>query len=168
MADLAVNQSGEPPTVASVMTRAVITVTPDTSVEAAAEMLNENHITGMPVVDEYLHVVGVVSEIDIVVKYGGLVGEIMTAEPRVVEESLALSDAAAILMEQRIRRLPVVRHGKLVGLVSRTDLVTFFARHQWICPSCGTPQRGLRPPDVCPSCGAEREGFRLEDAPHGM
>lgn len=155
-------------TVAAVMTRAVITIGPDATVTEAADLLHRHHITGMPVLDDHLRVVGVVSEMDVVLKPGTTVAEIMSAEPRTIEEEVPLSQAADILMAQRIRRLPVVRHGKLVGLISRTDLVTFFARHQWVCSKCGGTQRGLEPPEKCIVCGAEGEGFKLEDAPGGM
>ncbi|MGH7608805.1 MAG: CBS domain-containing protein [Candidatus Dormibacteria bacterium] len=150
------------------MTRAVITIGPEASVAEAAGMLSQHHITGMPVLDDHLRVVGVVSEMDIVGKRGRTVAEIMTPEPRTIEEEVRVSQAAQVLMEQRIRRLPVVRHGKLVGLISRTDLVTFFARHQWVCPRCGAPQRGLEPPGQCPECGQRASEWRLEDAPGGM
>jgi predicted transcriptional regulator len=155
-------------TVAAVMTRAVITIAPEASVTEAAQMLHQNHITGMPVLDDHHRVVGVVSEIDVVAKRGQTVADIMSADPRTIGEEVPLSEAADVLMAQRIRRLPVVRHGKLVGLISRTDLVTFFARHQWVCGKCGGTQRGLEPPQTCRACGAEGQGFRLEEAPGGM
>ncbi|HEY6537765.1 MAG TPA: CBS domain-containing protein [Candidatus Dormibacteraeota bacterium] len=155
-------------TVAAVMTRAVITIGPEASVADAADMLHQHHITGMPVLDDHQRVVGVVSEMDVVLKHGLTVAEIMSAEPRTIEEELPLSEAAEVLMAQRIRRLPVIRHGRLVGLISRTDLVTFFARHQWVCGKCGGTQRGLEQPERCIVCGADGAGFRLEDAPGGM
>ena len=154
-------------TVAAMMTKAVLTTTPEATVEEVADQLHHHHITGMPVVDDHQRVVGVVSEMDVVRKRGRTVAEIMTASPRTVEEQVPLAEVADVLMKERIRRLPVVRHGKLVGLISRTDLVTFFAQHQWSCSSCGATQRGLEPPGTCPSCGASI-GFRLEEAPHGM
>jgi CBS domain-containing protein len=155
-------------TVAAVMTRAVITIGPEAKVTEVAEMLSQHHITGMPVLDDHHRVVGVVSEMDVVLKPGTIVADIMSPEPRTIEEEVPLSEVAEILMAQRIRRLPVVRHGKLVGLISRTDLVTFFARHQWVCGKCGGTQRGLDPPESCIVCGAAGEGFKLEDAPGGM
>ncbi len=154
-------------TVAAMMTKAVITATPDLTVEEVAHQLHHHHITGMPVVDDHQRVVGVVSEMDVVRKRGRTVAEIMTPNPRTVEEQVPLAEVAEVLMSERIRRLPVVRHGKLVGLISRTDLVTFFAQHQWSCHHCGATQRGLEPPATCPSCDASI-GFRLEAAPHGM
>ncbi|MGH7758880.1 MAG: CBS domain-containing protein, partial [Candidatus Dormibacteria bacterium] len=108
-----------------------------------------------------------VSEMDVVMKRGSNVREIMSTDPRTIEEGVKLSEAADILMAQRIRRLPVVRHDRLVGLISRTDLVTFFARHQWVCGSCGATERGLEAPANCIVCGAQG-GFRLEEAPGGM
>lgn len=154
-------------TVAAMMTRAVITTNPEMTVEEVASMLHQHHITGMPVVDEHQRVVGVVSEMDVVRKKGRTVAEIMTDTPRTIEEQVPLVEVAELLMTERIRRLPVVRHGKLVGLISRTDLVRFFAQHQWACAECGATQRGLEPPTSCPSCGAEAS-FQLEEAPGGM
>ena len=153
-------------TVGAVMTRAVITSSPDATIEEVAEILSRHHITGMPVVDDHQRVAGVVSEMDVVTKSGRLVKDIMTPEPATVGEEVPLHEVADLLMGRRIRRLPVVRHGKLVGLISRTDLVLFFARHQWACSACGATQRGLQPPAVCPACG--RGEFTLETAPHGM
>jgi len=155
-------------TVAAVMTRAVITIGPDADVTEAAAILQRNHITGMPVLDDHHRVVGVLSEMDVLLRPGSTVAAIMSKEPRTIEEEVPLSEAAEILMAQRIRRLPVVRHGKLVGLISRTDLVTFFSRHQWVCGRCGGTQRGLEPPERCLACGAADGGFKLEDAPGGM
>lgn len=154
--------------VAAVMTRAVITTSPEATVAEVAETLNQQHITGMPVLDDHSRVVGIVSEMDVVLREGRTVAEIMTPNPQSIDEEVPLSEAAHMLMEQRIRRLPVVRHGRLVGLISRTDLVTFFARHQWVCANCGGTQRGLEPPQRCIVCGAAEAGFRLEDAPGGM
>ena len=168
---MGMSTEAQPPgeaTVAAVMTRAVITIGPEARVAEAAYMLHQNHITGMPVLDDHHRVVGVVSEMDVVLKPGRTVAEIMSSEPRTIEEDVPLTEVADILMAQRIRRLPVVRHGKLVGLISRTDLVTFFARHQWVCAKCGGTQRGLEPPENCIICGAEGQGFTLEDAPGGM
>lgn len=155
-------------TVGAVMTRAVITTTPQTPVAEVADLLHRHHITGVPVLDDHQRVVGVVSEMDVVTRAGRVAGDIMTADPRTVEEEVPLFEVASLLMQERIRRLPVVRHGKLVGLISRTDLVTFFARRQWACPTCGATQRGLRPPEACPACGTDGSEFHLESAPHGM
>ena len=152
----------------AMMTRTVITTSPETSVAEAASMLHRNHITGMPVLDDHQRVVGVVSEMDVVTKHGRRVADIMTRDPHTVEEDVPLGEVAELLITKRIRRLPVVRHGKLVGLISRTDLVKFFALHQWVCSHCGATQRGLRPPVTCPGCGAAEADFELEEAPHGM
>ncbi|MGP8248710.1 MAG: HPP family protein, partial [Candidatus Dormibacteria bacterium] len=88
-------------TVAAVMTRAVITITPEAKVTEAAQMLHQHHITGMPVLDDHHRVVGVVSEMDVVLKPGSTVAEIMTGKPRTIEEEVPLSEAADILMAQR-------------------------------------------------------------------
>ncbi|MHB8325114.1 MAG: CBS domain-containing protein, partial [Candidatus Dormibacteria bacterium] len=61
----------------AMMTRAVITTSPETSVTEAAGLLHRHHITGMPVLDDHQRVVGVVSEMDIVTKHGRVVADIM-------------------------------------------------------------------------------------------
>ncbi len=156
------------PRVGAVMTQSVITVGPEVPVAEVAELLHRHHVTGLPVVNDYLEVVGVVSESDLIGKRGRTAGEIMSAPARTIGEDAALTEAGAVLLEERIRRLPVVHNDRLVGLISRTDLVTFFARHQWVCGRCGSAERGLEPPAACPNCGAGQAGFRLEDAAPGM
>ncbi len=156
------------PRVGAVMTQSVLTVGPGATVAEVAQMLHRHHITGLPVVNDYLQVVGVVSESDLIAKRGRTAGEIMTSPARTIGEDAAVTEAATILLEDRIRRLPVVHNDRLVGLISRTDLVTFFARHQWVCGGCGTPARGLEPPSPCPDCGAGAERFRLEESAPGL
>jgi len=156
------------PKVGAVMTQSVITVGPEVPVAGVAELLHRHHITGLPVVNDRLEVVGVVSESDLIGKRGRTAADIMTTPSRTIGEDTAVTEAARILLQERIRRLPVVHNGRLVGVISRTDLVTFFARHQWVCGRCGTPVRGLEPPEACPNCEAGSPGFRLEDASPGM
>ena len=158
--------AGAAVTVQGLMTRNVITVDPQAEVAQVVELLHRHHVSGLPVVDAHHEVVGVVSEVDVIARRGRLVSEIMSARPRTIDEDAPLTEAAAILFQERIRRLPVVRHGKLVGLLSRTDLVNFFARRQWVCTGCGRTERGLEPPAACPNCNGG--AFELEDAPHGM
>jgi CBS domain-containing protein len=136
-----------------VMTRAVRTVAPETSLKEAAEILAELRISGLPVV-EAGKVVGVLSEADILSKErgeapfrGGLlglvfenghgrakllaktVGEAMTSPAITIGPQRPVPEAAAVMIDKKINRLPVVDdEGTLVGLVSRADLVRAFVR----------------------------------------
>ena len=143
-----------------VMTTNVITVVPDTSVQALATLLSERGISGVPVVDKDSRLVGIVSEGDLlhrtetgterrtqrrrsrwldtfaadqeaardyVKAHGRSVQEIMTREVISVSDTTELADIATLLETKRIRRVPVVRDGKLVGIVSRANLVRALA-----------------------------------------
>jgi CBS domain-containing protein len=141
--------------VEDVMSTDVVTVRPDTSLKAVAKQLAERQISGMPVVSEEGEVVGVISEADVLVKEGGVTprrpglvawlldssdpkeqlklearvaGEAMTSPPITIAPYRSVAAAAQEMLEHAINRLPVVRGGRLVGLVSRADLVRAFAR----------------------------------------
>lgn len=138
-----------------VMTTDVITVDPDATVQALAALLAERGISGAPVVDAVGHLVGVVSEGDLlhraeigaarrhrvrrrswwldhyasedareyVKDHGRKVRDIMTGDVVTVTEDTELSDVAALLEAKRIKRVPVVRDGKVVGIISRANIV---------------------------------------------
>jgi CBS domain-containing protein len=133
--------------VAQLMTKDVLTVTPETPLKEVAALLAAHGISGVPVVVDGA-VVGVVSDADILFKEHGLperrrfgarrraeakigaatVGEAMTT-PAVTTTSRRHVDEVARLMTARgVKRLPVVDRGELVGIVSRTDLVRAFTR----------------------------------------
>jgi CBS domain-containing protein len=139
--------------VREVMTESVFTVTPDTPLKAVATRMLEYGISGMPVV-EGVRVLGVVSETDILFKERvapdrkGLVdwlvhygedpplakldartaGEAMTAPAVTIKPGRSVADAAALLLDLGIDRLPVVDGDELVGIVTRSDLVRAFTR----------------------------------------
>jgi CBS domain-containing protein len=138
-----------------VMTTDVITVDPDTTVQALATLLAERGISGAPVVDASGHLVGVVSEGDLlhraeigaarrhrvrrrswwldhyaaenareyVKDHGRTVGDVMTRDVVAVNEDTELADVAALLEAKRIKRVPVIRDGKVVGIISRANIV---------------------------------------------
>jgi CBS-domain-containing membrane protein len=115
-------------TVGQIMTTKVITVTPSTSVQELSRLLAFHRISGVPVVDGE-RVVGVVSEADVIGRPGKTVGEIMTRDPITVTEELPLEQLARLLTERRIKRVPVLRGERLVGIVSQSDIVRWTARH---------------------------------------
>jgi CBS domain-containing protein len=147
-----------------VMTTEVITVDPNTSVQALAALLSERGISGAPVVDSDNRVIGVVSEGDLLRRietgterrpervaghrrswwldaiasnqdlardyaksHGRTVKDVMTPDVISVADTTELAEIAMLLETKRIKRVPVVRDGKLVGIVSRANLVRALA-----------------------------------------
>lgn len=149
-----------------IMTTNVRTVEASTSVEAAARIMFEQSISGIPVVDEHNHLIGVVSEFDVLAKDGETVGDIMTQNVITVGEDTDPETIARMLIEQHIRRLPVVREGEVVGIISRSDLIRLFALTRWSCENCGYYTRGFERLMVCPKCGSDV--IILEREPPGM
>lgn len=139
-------------TTADVMTRDVITVTPTTTVQEIARLLYERHISGVPVVDDEGLVVGIVSEGDLI-RHQGAIGDsprswwlrffgdrtasaedfvkthgrtardVMTRNPKTVDEGETLAKVAHLLERHRIKRLPVVKDGRLIGIVTRANIL---------------------------------------------
>jgi CBS domain-containing protein len=141
--------------VLDVMTTDVAAARPDMTLKDAAAVLLERGVSGMPVLDDGGEVVGVISEGDILAKAlpeperGGsalarllrradpddqrrlearVVGDAMTAPAITIEAHWPVAEAAEQMHERKVNRLPVVEQGRLVGLVSRADLVRAFAR----------------------------------------
>jgi len=147
-----------------VMTTGVITVAPDTSVQAVAKLLCEKGISGVPVVDAADRLVGIVSEGDLlhrvetgterrpgrlvartrswwldtiaayqelardyVKAHGRTARDVMTRDVISVTDTTELADIAMLLETNRIKRVPVLRNGMLVGIVSRANLVRAMA-----------------------------------------
>jgi CBS domain-containing protein len=166
MASEAPVQSGTTITVGEIMTSGVATVLPDTPTENAARIMFQRSVSGMPVCDENGKLVGVVTEFDIIAKEGRTVGEIMTRDVVTVTEDTDAETVAQILIGRRVRRVPVLRDGEVVGIVSRSDLVRLFALTRWSCETCGFFTRGFERLTTCPKCGGE--SILLEREPPGM
>jgi hypothetical protein len=114
-------------TVRDVMSTSVISVTPGESVDDAARLLNFHDVSGLPVCDGG-RVVGVVSEADLIAKRGATVGAVMTTPAVTVSEETTLERVAELLIQRRIRRVPVVDpSGQLLGIVSRRDVLRWAA-----------------------------------------
>src|SRR5262245_26881298 len=139
-----------------IMVRDVITVRPETDVAEAVKLLAEHDVSALPVIDAGNNFVGVLSEADLIHRveigtekrrswwleavtggaalasefakeHGKKVGEIMTPEVVSVAEDTPLSEIAALFERKRIKRVPVVSSGKLVGIVSRSNLIQALA-----------------------------------------
>lgn len=141
--------------VKDVMTREVVAVGSEAPLRDVAALLAEHGISGLPVIDEEGRVLGVVSEADILVKerasepaggrFGWLLdrdramefdwklaartaGEAMSAPAIVIDADRPLARAAALMLDDQVNRLPVLENGRLVGIVTRTDLLRAFVR----------------------------------------
>ena len=110
-----------------IMTRDVITVSPEISVRNLAMMLIKNQISGAPVAAKNGKIIGVVSEADIVAKKGKDVKSIMSKNVISVSEHTTVEEIARLMTTHRIKRLPVMRGDQVVGVVSRADIVSAIA-----------------------------------------
>jgi CBS domain-containing protein len=109
-----------------IMTRKVATIRPEASAQEAAQLLDEKRISGAPVVDADSKIIGIITEADIISKVnrdGLRVADIMSHNVITIREETPVSEIAALLTERKIKRVPVVCEGKLVGIVSRADIV---------------------------------------------
>lgn len=144
-----------------IMTKEVITVKPETTIEELARLLMKQQISGAPVVDDKGKIVGIVTENDLISKNSRLhiptilrlfdayiplgtskmesdirkmaastVEDICTKEIITVDEEASVEYIATIMTEKRIHILPVVREGKLVGIIGKKDMIKGIAAEQ--------------------------------------
>ena len=137
--------------VRELMTEDVVSVRPEASLREAAVLLTEHRISGLPVAVGGGEVVGVLSEADIVAKASGgtghgrllswlfdpiaeekvaarTVGEAMSSPATTIAPTRPVHEAARRMISDGVNRLPVVENGKLVGILTRADIVRAFAR----------------------------------------
>jgi CBS domain-containing protein len=111
------------------MTTRVVSTRPSRKVEEVTRVLYFHGISGLPVVDEQDRVIAMVTEADILGRTTGqdTIRDIMSAPVHTVAEDTPLEEIATLLTDRKIKRVPVVREGKLVGIVSRADVVRALA-----------------------------------------
>ncbi|MFL9680007.1 CBS domain-containing protein [Streptomyces sp. KL110A] len=115
--------------VGGLMTDDVVSALPDTSFRDVAKLLAEHDITGLPVVDADDHVVGVVSESDLLARRALTARGVMSTPAVTVHAEEAAADAARLMVRRGVERLPVVdEEERLVGIVTRRDLLRVFLR----------------------------------------
>jgi predicted transcriptional regulator len=148
--------------VRDIMTARVVTAHTDTPVPVVAALLRDHRISAVPVVDDSGAVVGLVSEFDLLAREGEVAGDVMTTSVISVSEDTEVDDVRHLLVERRIRRVPVLAGRELVGIVSRSDVVAVMAT-EWVCQVCGATARGPHPPARCPACHAGQERFVMQD-----
>jgi CBS domain-containing protein len=134
------------------MTTKLVTSEPDTSVRDIAKLMLAHRISGIPIVDKSQRVLGMVSEGDLMRRpesetertpswwleavfsprdkaadyikaHGSKAVDVMTRDVLTVDEDMPIRDVARLLEEHKIKRVPVVRDGKLVGIISRANLL---------------------------------------------
>lgn len=113
----------------------VLSVTKDMDIYAAIRIMAAHNVTGLPVVDEDRCLVGVVTEKDVLtLLYNnedrpGQVKDFMTPEVVAFEQDEDLLKVAESLCKNHFRRVPVTHQGKLVGILSRKDIIRHIKEH---------------------------------------
>ncbi len=142
--------------VSDVMTHRVISIAPDADIRDAVELMLKNRISGLPVIDDQGKLAGIVSEADFLRRtetgterklspwydaifgpresatgfvraHGQKVHEVMTREPITVTENAPLHEAVDLMERHRVKRLPVLRRGKVIGIITRANLMRALA-----------------------------------------
>jgi len=130
-------------TVKDIMTSELVTVDPDDTIEVAIELMNRHGVSGLPVVDMSGHLVGIITEFDLLEVYWdpatakNQVYHYMTRDLRKVDEDDEVGAAAELFRMLNVRRLLVMRGETLVGIVSRRNLLRHIQelRRQHLEPS---------------------------------
>jgi CBS domain-containing protein len=156
-----------------VMVRDVVTVKPNADIAQAIKLLAEHDVSALPVVDDAGRVVGVISEADLLHRqeigtvkqrpwwqeavtpswtlaedfaksHGRRVDEIMSTKVVSASEDASLGEIATLLERHRIKRIPIVRDGKLVGIVSQSNLIQALASTKAPSAANGGSDREIR------------------------
>jgi len=122
------------------MATELVTVTPDTEIMRAVHLLVQHDISGMPVVEANARLVGILTErncIDVALQAGyfdesgGCVADFMSSPVETVDPDDSLMDVADRFRQSSFRRFPVVEDGRLIGLISRRDVLTALRSGAW-------------------------------------
>ncbi len=118
-----------------IMTEEVISVKKDTLIFEAVELLVKNSVTGIPVVEDDMTLVGILTEKDVLKLFYALkdaenktVSDFMTQPAVHFNENESLLDICDCLMNNPFRRVPVTSKGKVIGIISRPDFVEYILR----------------------------------------
>lgn len=150
-----------------IMSSPAIAIGPDSTVRDAARLMLEHHVSGLPVVDKGGALIGMITEGDLMRRtefgpgkrpswwlrlltsdgalaadyaraHGRFVREVMSRSVVAIEETASIARVAGLLERLSVKRLPVVKDGRLTGVVSRHDLLKVVAAPQAAYPSAGS------------------------------
>lgn len=156
-----------------IMTRDVVTIGPEASIVDAATIMLTHHVSGLPVIDHDGELIGVISEgdflrrveigterkrarwlklllgpgqtaADFVHEHGRKVGEIMTRHPYTVRADATVADIVRAMEKYQIKRLPVMQDGRMIGIVTRKNLLQAVATLAREAPAEGTCDDAIR------------------------
>jgi CBS domain-containing protein len=145
--------------VGDIMTTEIIKVQPDTRVSEIARLMSQHGVSGLPVVDAADRVVGIVTELDMMVRnthfelpqfififdamipletprhyrerlenvLGTTAREIMSEPPVTITPTATIEELAELMVDRRMNPIPVIEDGRLVGIVSRSDIIRLMA-----------------------------------------
>ena len=125
-------------TIADIMATELVTFHPNQDIHQAIHTLLEKRISGAPVVDDSGKLVGVLSRKDFLRiafstcyhdGWGGLVQDYMVNDVKTLDASLDITSAVQLFLDAPFRRFPVMRHGQLVGLVCRHDILNALSKN---------------------------------------
>jgi CBS domain-containing protein len=168
--------------VSDIMTKPVISVTPETAIGEVARLMLRHRISGLPVVDREGAVVGVITEgdllrrvetgtqqrhrhwVELLIGPGRLAkeyalanarraGEVMSTDIVSVTPQAALDDVVGLMERHHVKRLPVIDGGKLVGIVSRANMVRALVHN--LAKSAATPGKGIGDEEIRERVAAE-------------
>lgn len=158
---------------ADVMRHRVVTISPNATVAEAARVMIEHKVSGLPVLDDEGALLGMVTEGDLLRRtelgterhrapwlefllgpgrlageythsHGRKIGEVMTPKVIAIEPGTPLETLVALMEKYRVKRLPVLDKGKLVGIVSRADLLTVLAHVAPLAPKTSPGDAEIR------------------------
>jgi len=115
-----------------IMTRDIISVAPTMTVKLLAKTLIKNQVGGVPVAGKNGKIIGIVSEADILAKKGKDVKSIMSKKVISVPDDTTVEEIAQLMTTHNIKRMPVMNDAKIVGIVSRADIVSAIARGEHV------------------------------------
>lgn len=111
-----------------IMSSPPITIGPDASVIELASLLSKHRVSGVPVVDDAGDLLGVATEADVLERPGDRVCEVMTSAVVAVDEATPVEEIAGLFAGRHVKRVPVLRGRRPVGVVSRADIVRAIGR----------------------------------------
>ena len=126
-------------TASEIMTSPVVSIAPNALIEHALEMMLQHGVSGLPVVERDNRLVGVISEFDTLMlldprqeNYSPVapVAHFMSTDVLSIDADAPVAEVAGMFLRQPVRRLPVLRDGRLVGIITRRDMIAIIRDHR--------------------------------------